>query len=107
MVSTGLSALLQMEGAEVLVVSRGREASDAVQRFEPDVVVLDVGLPDISGTEVFEQIRRHSPHLPVIFSTGHASVIDKHVASSNGSTAHLLKPYEISTLIAAIRKLVR
>ena len=106
MVAQGLVAILEMEGAEVTVVGCGAEALDAVNRVRPDLMVLDIGLPDMPGTEVFEQVRSYWPHLPVLFSTGHAGEIEDHVEGINGHTAHLLKPYDSAALIRTIRKLM-
>ena len=91
---------------EVLVVDRGAAAVGAIARFTPDLVVLDIGLPDMPGTVVFEHIRRDSPDLPVLFSTGHAGEIEGAVSGMRGPTGHLLKPYDMTTLLNAIRLLV-
>jgi PAS domain S-box-containing protein len=105
-VALAISGILEMEGAEVAVVSQGGAALEAIARVEPDVVVLDVGLPDVPGTAVFERIRASHPALPVIFSTGHADDLGEHLDDPDGRTAHLMKPYEVSTLIRTICALV-
>src|SRR5207244_12153167 len=55
-VAAGVSMLLESEGAEVEVVHTGADTIPAIARFAPDVVILDIGLPDIDGVEVYEQI---------------------------------------------------
>lgn len=107
MVSSAVAMLLELEGAAVLVVSRGGEALDAVRRFAPDLVVLDVGLPDVAGTVVFERLRQDFPDLPVLFSTGHAGEVEEQIGRMSGPTAHLMKPYDIATMLDTIRDLVR
>lgn len=104
-VSAGVSGLLEMEGAEVCVVTRGSETVAAIARFKPHLVVLDVGLPDMPGTEVLEQIRQDSHDLPVIFSTGHAGELEDKIDQMAGPVALLLKPYDFATLIGTIRGL--
>jgi DNA-binding response OmpR family regulator len=104
-VAAGLSALLELEGTDVYVVRFGSEAVPAMERFDPDLVILDVGLPDMSGTEVFRLLRTRNASLPVLFSTGHTRILDRE--SLEGPTAHLLKPYDSSTLLATLRMLMR
>jgi len=87
------------------VVTSGGAAVTAAERFRPTVVVLDVGLPDVDGREVFIALRARWPELPVIFSTGHAETRD--VGGAARRVRVLQKPYEIGDLlrcIAAISK---
>jgi PAS domain S-box-containing protein len=102
LVATGIAAILEIDGHEVRIAPTGAAAFEALQGYEPDAVILDVGLPDMLGTRVFEEIRASRPDLPVIFSTGHTGEVElqRHLAQPN--TRHLLKPYEISDLIAAL-----
>jgi PAS domain S-box-containing protein len=100
-VGEGIRALLLDGGFDVRLVTRGREAAGAVAELSPDVVVLDVNLPDISGLEVLETLRRSWPVLPVILSTGHA---DANALDSirKLQVPFLLKPYEIDDLLALL-----
>jgi PAS domain S-box-containing protein len=97
----GISALLREAHFEVSSVGCGEEAVDAVERFEPDVVLLDVGLPGIDGIETHRRIRNCRPFLPIIFSSGH----DAEVESSDSHTQSLQKPFAVSSLIEAIAAL--
>jgi PAS domain S-box-containing protein len=106
MVAVGIAAVLTLEGVQVEVATRGADAARTIEAFQPDVVVLDIGLPDVSGTVVFAEIRERWPELPVLFSTGHAGERAAGVEDLRGPTAHLLKPYEFNTLVAAVRRLV-
>src|ERR1700737_4189555 len=67
----GMTALLSTMGMKVVSVGTGGEAAAAVARFHPDVVLLDFGLPDMDGSEVYTILRKLNPVLPVIFATGH------------------------------------
>ena len=100
-VALGLRSLLEMEGAEVAVLTRGMQALDTIARFRPAVVLLDVGLPDVPGDVVFTRIRAAFPDLPVLISTGHQLPNDE----LRGPTACLRKPYDLATLLATIRRL--
>src|ERR1700691_2222266 len=64
---------LRSESLEVSVASTGQQGIADVKRLRPDVVVLDVRLPDMSGLEAFDQIRQVDPRLPVIIITAHAA----------------------------------
>jgi signal transduction histidine kinase len=104
-VATGIALLLQEEGFIVDVVNLGGEALEAVERTSPDVVVLDIGLPDIDGKKVYELIAAKHPDLPVVFSTGHGDERKIEPYLSRGNVAMLLKPYNIEVLVSAIRRL--
>jgi PAS domain S-box-containing protein len=104
-VADGLTLLLELDGLVVKVVDRGSEALAAVAAFEPDLVILDVGLPDMPGTMVFEKIRGKHPSLPVLFSTGHAPELEHQLTGLSGPVGHVLKPFDATTLIAAVRAL--
>ena len=103
-VGEGIRTLLVEGGFVVHLVTRGKEASDAVAEFGPDVVVLDVNLPDISGLEVLETLRRSWPAMPVILSTGHAdaTALD---SIRKLQVPVLLKPYEIGDLLALLSRI--
>ncbi len=105
-VSTGVSALLELEGLEVDVASSGHEAIERVSRVLPDVMVLDVGLPDIDGKEVYRKVMRIHPDLPVIFSTGHADRGQLDELSPGGEVFYLLKPFDVDLLIETIHSAV-
>ena len=100
-VGQGIRALLEAEGFEVTLVTEGRAAMGAVERFSPEVVVLDVNLPDISGTEVYEELHARHPSLPVIFSTGHADAHALDDLRARGVPS-IMKPYDIAELVALI-----
>jgi two-component system cell cycle sensor histidine kinase/response regulator CckA len=103
-VAAGIVSLLEMEGLDVDIIDNGAEAIDMIRESPPDVVVLDVGLPDMDGTAVYETIAATHPELPVIFSTGHAdqSSLEKYLVRPNVSS--LLKPYDSAALLEAIER---
>ena len=97
-VAGGLMALLQIETFEVERVTTGVDAIASVRRAQPDVVLLDLGLPDMTGIDVWKQL----PPIPVIFSTGSEMASIDLPAAPN--IASLRKPYELETLLAAIEQ---
>ena len=101
-VASGVIAILEEEGIEVHHVERGTEAPDAAESFRPDVVILDLRLPDISGMDVYASLKRIAPDLPIIFSSGHAdqAVLEEKLDSE--TLVFLRKPYESDALLAAL-----
>ena len=106
-VASGIVLLLEAEGIAVRVVERGGEAPQAIDAFQPDAVILDMNLPDMPGTEVYERIVAGHPALPVLFCSGHAgeSSIERYI--SNEQVAFLRKPYEFDALMEALDKITR
>ncbi|HYH07882.1 MAG TPA: PAS domain S-box protein [Thermoanaerobaculia bacterium] len=105
-VATGIATLLELEGLYVEVAESGAQAIRAVERNMPDVVVLDVGLPDMEGPSVYNAIAATRPELPVIFSTGHGDRAKLEAFLEKPHVAYLLKPYESSALLGAIREVM-
>ena len=103
---SGLVALLELEGIKVDAVTTGRAAIDFLRDTTPDVVLLDVGLPDIDGTDVYAHIAATKPELPVVFSTGHADTAGLHDLADRRHVVSLLKPYDLETLLEAIERAV-
>jgi PAS domain S-box-containing protein len=103
-IAEGIAALLAHEGIAVETAGTGAEAAGAIARFHPDVVVLDFGLPDMDGVEVYERIRELHPFLPVIFSTGHGDrrILDK---VDDPRARFLQKPFEIALLLEMMAEL--
>ena len=104
-IAAGLADVLRSYDMTVDVLHTGRHAVQAVERFHPDVVVLDVGLPDRDGVEVYGDLARAYPHLPVVFSTGHADEARLDGPLSQPNVAFLRKPYPIETLLEEIESL--
>lgn len=93
----GLQSMLELNGFEVSSVGTGGEAAPAIRRFKPDVVLLDIGLPDIDGAQVGFALRADHPTLPIIFCTGHG---DRRIAPDDAATRFVRKPFTIEELLA-------
>lgn len=98
----GLVELLRDAHLEVSTVASGEEAVAAVDAFEPDVVLLDFGLPGIDGLETCRRIRTRRPGMPVIFSSGHGTQTQLGITGDDSHTQYLQKPFEIAALLEAI-----
>ncbi len=101
----GISALLRGEGMKVMAVGRGLEAAAAIERCHPDVILLDFGLPDVDGSEVYKVVRELRPLVPVIFATGHGNREALHDAMADPRTRFLQKPFDMETLLKMIAEL--
>lgn len=106
-VAAGIAGLLESYGLATHVIGVGRDALPAVETFRPDVVVLDVHLPDVSGDGVFHDLRSRWPDLPVIFSSGHVRDLSDVVEGTPHRVELLRKPYQGQQLMDAIRRVTR
>jgi PAS domain S-box-containing protein len=104
-ISSGIAALLSMEGIEVRVAERGADALSMIEPFAPEAVILDLSLPDIDGFEVYQRISARWPDLPVVFSSGH-SVIEQFGTLPSGRVAFLRKPYDLQSLLAKLHEVL-
>jgi PAS domain S-box-containing protein len=98
-IADGIAALLTQDGIEVEAITSGLLAAEAISRFHPDFVLLDFGLPDMDGSEVYARIRALDPNLAVIFATGHGDRRILHDRLNDPRTRFLQKPFEITHLL--------
>jgi two-component system KDP operon response regulator KdpE len=101
-----LSMNLRARGYEVLTAETGEDALASVRRASPDVVILDLGLPDLSGVEVLRQLRGWSAVPVIVLSARHGSD-DKVEALDIGADDYVTKPFGIDELLARLRAAVR
>jgi two-component system response regulator RegX3 len=104
--SDPLSYLLGKEGFEVEVVDNGLDAITEFDRNGADLVLLDLQLPGLSGTEVCRQLRQRSS-VPVIMLTAKDTEIDKVVGLELGADDYVTKPYSSRELVARVRAVLR
>jgi two-component system OmpR family response regulator len=104
-----LSMALRYEGMEVEVSHLGRQALEAMTKFRPHLVVLDVMLPDLSGFEVLERMGRDriGGRLPVLFLTARDTLDDKLRGFTLGGDDYMTKPFSVEELIVRVRAILR
>jgi DNA-binding response OmpR family regulator len=105
--SRALQQALQKQGYSVNAVERGKAALHVVQTEKPDIVILDLGLPDMDGLAVLKGIRETQVDLPVLLLTARASLDDRISGLDSGADDYLSKPFEMTELFARLRVLER
>jgi len=104
--SDALSYMLRKEGFEVSVATTGPQALTEFDRTGADIVLLDLNLPEMSGTDVCRNLRTRS-HVPIIMVTARDGEIDKVVGLEIGADDYVTKPYSPRELVARIRAVLR
>jgi len=104
--SVRIGFALQWRDTEVIGAATGERALDAVEHELPDVVLLDVGLPDLDGFEVLRQIRAFSD-VPVIMLTARDDALDKVKGLELGADDYVTKPFNHLELLARVRAVLR
>ena len=101
-----LTVGLSREGFRVRVARDGAEALELFDAVRPDLVLLDVMLPKVSGVDVCRELRRHS-RVPIIMVTAKGAEIDTVVGLEVGADDYVTKPYRLRELVARIRAVLR
>ena len=101
------STALQLDGWDTAVAESARDALNVAESFRPDVIVLDVMLPDLDGFEVCERLRRQGSTTPVIFLSARDTTADRVRGLTNGGDDYLTKPFSVEELVARCRLRVR
>ncbi|MFL5906119.1 MAG: response regulator transcription factor [Solirubrobacterales bacterium] len=98
---------LEEEGFEVVQASLGKDAVALAEQDPPDLLVVDIGLPDADGRDVTQAIRSRGVESPVLFLTARDQIVDRLAGFSAGGDDYLTKPFEFAELIARLRALFR
>jgi len=105
--AAGLCKALRSEGFVTNHVTEGRAALHAVEVEPPDIVVLDLGLPDMDGLDVLNRIRGSGSEIPVLILTARSSIDARVSGLDSGADDYLPKPFETPELIARLRVIER
>ena len=104
---TGLSMNLRFEGYEVLQAQDGRAGLKRALDDAPDLVVLDLMLPEMNGYEMVKELRRRGSDLPVVMLTAKGQEADKVLGLTLGADDYVVKPFGLQELLARIRAVMR
>ena len=102
-----VSTALRYEGFEVETATTGRAALAAAQEGTPDLVVLDVMLPDLDGLEVTRRMRADGLRIPVLFLTARDALEDKVAGLTIGGDDYMTKPFSLAEVVARTRAILR
>src|SRR3954452_6865885 len=102
-----LERAFRKEGFRVRIVSSGRAAVETFSTAPPDVLVLDIGLPDADGRDVCQALRVNGVTSPVIFLTARDALTDRLSGFHVGADDYVTKPFAVTELIARIRVAAR
>lgn len=106
-ISDLLRLYLSREGFGVQVATTGTAGLEAARRLHPSAIILDVGLPEIDGTEVCRQLRAEGNWTPIVFCTARDEEIDRIVGLELGGDDYVTKPFSPREMVARIKALVR
>ena len=101
-----LQKRLKSASLEVITASTAKQGIEMVRNCDPDAVILDVRLPDMSGLDAFDEIRRHDPRLPVVIITAHATTETAIEAMKRGAFEYLLKPLDLPELCEVVSRAI-
>src|ERR1700759_237818 len=98
---------LHYEGWTVEVAHNGREAVTKFEEVGPDILVLDIMLPDVDGLEILQRVREADTYTPTLFLTARDSVMDRVTGLTAGADDYMTKPFSLEELVARLRGLLR
>ncbi|MBI3458046.1 MAG: response regulator [Candidatus Rokubacteria bacterium] len=103
-----LRTLLESAGYEVRAEGRGSSALSCVSNEQPDLVILDLGLPDMDGNEVCRRLRQflHPWAMPILILTARAAASDQLRGFAHGADAYVTKPFDVPELLKTIALLL-
>jgi two-component system OmpR family response regulator len=102
-----LMMALRYEGCDVRTAATGHAAVRVATQFQPDAIILDIMLPDLSGVEVLRRVRGTRPDVPVLFLTARDAVEDRIAGLTAGGDDYVTKPFSLEELVARLRALLR
>lgn len=101
-----VASALRLADIDVVTADTGRGALD-VDQHRPDVIVLDVGLPDIDGFDVLRQLRQRGHTMPVLFLTARSDTVDRVRGLTSGGDDYIVKPFALEELVARVQVALR
>jgi CheY-like chemotaxis protein len=103
-----MQSILEDKGYTILAVSNGRDALKVLRQKQPDLIILDIMMPEMSGFGVLESVKKYesTANIPVIMLTARNNQKDQERALSMGASDYVIKPIDIDDVIARVNRLV-
>src|SRR5258707_10551172 len=98
---------LREEGFQVETVANGHDALERVERISPDVLVIDIGLPDTDGRDLCQALRARGIQTPVLFLTARDALVDRVAGFDAGGDDYVCKPFAFVELVARLNAVIR
>ena len=107
-VAVAIQFLMEQQGHRVMVAQRGEDALDLIYKYKPDLVLLDIMLPGISGWEVCEIVRLNPDYrnIKIVFLTARSSEVEIAKGLALGANAYITKPFSNDKLVAKVNALL-
>jgi two-component system OmpR family response regulator len=102
-----VATVARYEGWSAVTANTGEEALRQAEEFQPDIVVLDVMLPDLDGFSVLDRLRETGTMVPVVFLTARDGTGDRIAGLTRGGDDYLVKPFAVEELMARLRAVLR
>jgi len=99
--------LFEIRNYAVVTAMSGEKALELVKKESPNIIILDIRMPGITGMDVLREVRKNYPKIRVIMLTGVEDDVTKQMAMSLGASGYLTKPYSYSELLDISRKLIQ
>ena len=100
-----LTTFLKEQGYETLAAKEGIEALEKIQKENPNLILLDLNIPNLSGFEILDKIKRKEIKIPVLIFSGIASANDRQRIMALGASGYLNKPIQLDILLEEIKRL--
>ena len=106
-ISSGLKESLALEGYKVLTEGDGERGFNSVLTWSPDLIILDLMLPTLSGLDVCKNLRTKNVNIPIIMLTSKTDEVDKILGLELGADDYVTKPFSVRELLARIKAILR
>ncbi len=102
-----VSELFTLRNYAVVTATSGKKALELVEKEKPNIIILDIRMPDINGIDVLKEVKKNYPKIRVIMLTGIEDEATKNMAMALGASGYFTKPYSYAELIELSRKLIQ